>query len=312
MHLRFNFNACPMHSPFGFVHVTHQNFSARALFCLNSLTKVNTQLLIYNCLEQEKLAPTTKNWQNCQSTSSWALKSSSVSIFPFRCRPLGMKYSRWFCFPFLRRYIEPVLWLWVAPSNKQSQPVSSWSWFFTWHTYFSWCTTSLFWFFTVDEVFEALKNLDASKSPEPDEILPVFLKSCCNELSPILCDLFNFFVRRVEFQRLGKKLMWFLFTKVMSSQRMMLVVTALSHWQVFCARLLRKWFLFVSWNMWMSKVFCLIINLVSAVVEIVSKCWSNSFIYFVEPLMIMSVILWTAFSQISVLHLIKWITICYL
>ena len=48
MHLRFNFDTCPVHSPFGFVHLTHQNLSARALFCLNSLAKVNTQLLIYN------------------------------------------------------------------------------------------------------------------------------------------------------------------------------------------------------------------------------------------------------------------------
>ena len=48
MHLRFNFDACPMHSPFGFVHLTHQNLSARALFCLNSLAKVNTQLLSIN------------------------------------------------------------------------------------------------------------------------------------------------------------------------------------------------------------------------------------------------------------------------
>ena len=48
MHFRFNFDACPMHSPSGFVHLTHQNLSARALFCLNSLAKVNTQLLIYN------------------------------------------------------------------------------------------------------------------------------------------------------------------------------------------------------------------------------------------------------------------------
>ena len=46
MHLRFNFDACPMHSPSGFVHLTHQNLSARALFCLNSLAKVNTQLLL--------------------------------------------------------------------------------------------------------------------------------------------------------------------------------------------------------------------------------------------------------------------------
>ena len=48
MHLRFNFDACPMHSPFGFVHLMHQNLSARALFCLNSLAKANTQLLLYN------------------------------------------------------------------------------------------------------------------------------------------------------------------------------------------------------------------------------------------------------------------------
>ena len=35
-----------MHSPFWFVHLTHQNLIARALFCHNSLTKVNTELLI--------------------------------------------------------------------------------------------------------------------------------------------------------------------------------------------------------------------------------------------------------------------------
>ena len=43
MHLRFNFDACPMHSPFSFVHLV------RALFCHNSLAKVNTHLLIYQC-----------------------------------------------------------------------------------------------------------------------------------------------------------------------------------------------------------------------------------------------------------------------
>ena len=48
MHLHFNFDACSMHSPFRFVHLTHQNLSARALFYDNSLAKVNTQLLIYN------------------------------------------------------------------------------------------------------------------------------------------------------------------------------------------------------------------------------------------------------------------------
>ena len=47
MHLRFNFDACPVHSPLGFVHLTHQNLSARALFCVNSLAKVNMQILMY-------------------------------------------------------------------------------------------------------------------------------------------------------------------------------------------------------------------------------------------------------------------------
>ena len=54
MHLRFNFYACPMHSPFGFVHLTHQNLSAHALFCLNLLAKVNTQLLIYNYVAERR------------------------------------------------------------------------------------------------------------------------------------------------------------------------------------------------------------------------------------------------------------------
>ena len=47
MHLHFNVDACPMHSPFGFVHLTHQNLSVCALFCLISLAKANSQLLIY-------------------------------------------------------------------------------------------------------------------------------------------------------------------------------------------------------------------------------------------------------------------------
>ena len=57
MHLRFNFDACLMHSPYGFVHLTHQNISARALFCLNSLAKVNTQLLIYNWYNTVSVRP---------------------------------------------------------------------------------------------------------------------------------------------------------------------------------------------------------------------------------------------------------------
>ena len=46
MHLRFNFDTCPMHSPFGFVHLTHQSLSGFALFCHNLLAKVNTQFNI--------------------------------------------------------------------------------------------------------------------------------------------------------------------------------------------------------------------------------------------------------------------------
>ena len=58
MHLRFNFDSCPMHSLFGFVHLTHQNVSTRALFCHNSLAKVNAQLLIYNYPNSFKLQET--------------------------------------------------------------------------------------------------------------------------------------------------------------------------------------------------------------------------------------------------------------
>ena len=50
--------------------------------------------------------------------------------------------------------------------------------------------------FTVNEVLEVLQNLNTSKSPGPDEILPVFLKVCCIELAPILCNLFNAFISK--------------------------------------------------------------------------------------------------------------------
>ena len=46
MHLRFNFDACPMYSPLGFVHLMHQNLSTSAIFCHNSLAKVSTQLFL--------------------------------------------------------------------------------------------------------------------------------------------------------------------------------------------------------------------------------------------------------------------------
>ena len=47
MHSRFNFDACPMHSLFSFVRLMHQNLRAYVLFCHNSHSKVNMQLLIY-------------------------------------------------------------------------------------------------------------------------------------------------------------------------------------------------------------------------------------------------------------------------
>ena len=76
MHFRFNFDACPVHSPFGFVHSTHQNFSAHALFCDNSLTKVNTQLLIY------KYWLTYPNWCICWYSFSQILKGELNMIAP--------------------------------------------------------------------------------------------------------------------------------------------------------------------------------------------------------------------------------------
>ena len=50
--LCFNFDACPVHSSLEFMHFTHQSLSVCAMICLDSLAKVNTQLLIYNlCLD---------------------------------------------------------------------------------------------------------------------------------------------------------------------------------------------------------------------------------------------------------------------
>jgi hypothetical protein len=46
-------------------------------------------------------------------------------------------------------------------------------------------------YFSEDEVENILNGLDTSKSPGPDGILPVFLKSCAHELAPVLCHLFN-------------------------------------------------------------------------------------------------------------------------
>ena len=66
MHSRFNFDACPMHSPFWFMHLMHQNLSVPALSCLNSLAKVNTQLLIHKCdlLSQNEHKVATAAFQN--------------------------------------------------------------------------------------------------------------------------------------------------------------------------------------------------------------------------------------------------------
>ena len=87
MHLRFNFDACPMHSPFGFVHLTHQNLSARALFCLNSLAKVNTQLLIYNC--STNMANMIIPFQVCISGKTEVLEQ----VYLFNCIMVMFSYS---------------------------------------------------------------------------------------------------------------------------------------------------------------------------------------------------------------------------
>ena len=55
--MRFDFDTCPVYSPFGFKHLTHQHLSARALFYLNSLAKVNTQMSIYNTLKDIHYVP---------------------------------------------------------------------------------------------------------------------------------------------------------------------------------------------------------------------------------------------------------------
>ena len=49
--------------------------------------------------------------------------------------------------------------------------------------------------FSVNEVVDILNELDNKKSPGPDGILPVFLRTCANELAPVLCNFFNVFVR---------------------------------------------------------------------------------------------------------------------
>ena len=42
-----------------------------------------------------------------------------------------------------------------------------------------------------NEVLRKLRNMKAGKAPGPDSLLPSVLKSCANELSKILCEIFN-------------------------------------------------------------------------------------------------------------------------
>ena len=53
--MHFNFDACPLHALTLRVRELNQNLSAirEHYFCLNSLAKVNTQLLIYKYKTQE-------------------------------------------------------------------------------------------------------------------------------------------------------------------------------------------------------------------------------------------------------------------
>ena len=78
----FAFDACPIHSPFRFGHLTHRNFSARALFCHNSFAKVITQLL----RPRKKLSgctlPTNPNVQGRLIFFFFFWKKSKNSNFP--------------------------------------------------------------------------------------------------------------------------------------------------------------------------------------------------------------------------------------
>ena len=59
--------------------------------------------------------------------------------------------------------------------------------------------------FSVDEVFDALENLDTSKSPGPDDILPISLKTCSNELVPALWKVFNHFIQKGQVPKAWKE-----------------------------------------------------------------------------------------------------------
>ena len=72
MFLHFTFDACPMHSPFGFVRLTHQNKALYALFCQNSLTTFNEQLFIYDSL----------TFAFCEDPAIGKPRGSSPSIAP--------------------------------------------------------------------------------------------------------------------------------------------------------------------------------------------------------------------------------------
>ena len=82
MHLLFNFDTCPVQSPFGFVHLMHQNLSASALFCLNLLTKVNMLLLIYKYgmgnYRRQNCSIHPNSLANVTESQDWKLKFISL------------------------------------------------------------------------------------------------------------------------------------------------------------------------------------------------------------------------------------------
>ena len=89
MHFCFNLDAYPMHSPFRFVHLTHQNLSGRALFCHNSLAKVNMQLLIYNTKTSIRtlkiiFLSTVNQWSPCKYSAAKDIERSSWNFYTAR------------------------------------------------------------------------------------------------------------------------------------------------------------------------------------------------------------------------------------
>ena len=122
MHLRFNFDACPMHSRSGFVHLTHQNLSACALFCLNSNANVNTQLLIYNhaMLLTSKYKLCVSYFRTFQMPKQWLFFDKYVVLVTQICINNTININFCLTKPFsVTQFTKGVV---TTPANLQTKP----------------------------------------------------------------------------------------------------------------------------------------------------------------------------------------------